>query len=82
MQTISIPENITKLTELSTKAREHANASMVELYRLEGMLSVFNSLNDLGVTEIPIKPKPDVLETIADKDEEEVIDGEATPVQA
>jgi hypothetical protein len=82
MPTISISENITKLTELSIKAREHANASMAELYKLEGMLSVFNNLNDLGVTEIPIKPKPGVLETIADKGEEEVIDGEAAAVQA
>ena len=77
MSAISIDENVSKMTEALDKMRGQMVNHERELYRLEGMLTVFRNLKDLGVTDIPIKPpKPQSgLESVPEK---EVID--ETPV--
>ena len=77
MSSISVNDNVEKMSDALDKMRGQLTSHERELYRLEGMLSVFRNLKDLGVTDIPIKPpKPqNGLESVP---ENEVID--ETPV--
>jgi hypothetical protein len=75
MSSISVEENVTKMTDTLDKMRGQLVGQEREMYRLEGMLTVFRNLKDLGVTEIPVKPPARSLETIPDN---EVLD--ETPV--
>lgn len=77
MSAISIDENVSKMTEALDKMRGQMVNHERELYRLEGMLTVFRNLKDLGVTEIPVKPpqQQQKLETIPDN---EVLDEKPT----
>ena len=70
MPSISVAENITKMSSALDRMRGELTAHEREMYRLEGMLSVFRNLNELGVTEIPVNPPN--LKTIPDN---EVLDG-------
>lgn len=70
MSSISVNDNVEKMSDALDKMRGQLTAHEREVYRLEGMLSVFRSLKDLGVTDIPINPpKPqNGLESVPETD--------------
>lgn len=74
MSSISVTENVEKMSDALDKMRGQLTTHEREVYRLEGMLTVFRNLKDLGVTDIPIKPQ-NGLERVPETD---VID--ETPV--
>lgn len=70
MSFISVNDNVVKMSDALDKMRGQLTVHEREVYRLEGMLTVFRNLRDLGVTDIPINPpKPqDGLESIPETD--------------
>ena len=71
MSSISVDENVTKMSDALDKMRGQLTVHEREVYRLEGMLTVFRNLKDLGVKDIPVnppKPQNDGLESVPEKD--------------
>jgi hypothetical protein len=54
MSSISIDDNVTQMTEALDQMRGQLTGQERQLYRLEGMLSVFRNLKELGVVSIPV----------------------------
>ena len=73
MPSISVVENLNGLTNNLTQIRQQTREAEVESFRIEGMIRVFKSLQDVGVTEIPVPEGVKVLEPPVD----EVIDDPA-----
>ena len=59
----SISTNIKNIEEHMAKLREQATLITTELVRLDGSLSVFRQMSDLGIESVPL-PKDEVLESI------------------
>lgn len=70
MPSISVVENLDGLTNNLNQIRQQTREAEVESFRIEGMIRVFKSLQDVGVTEIPVPEGVKVLEPPVD----EVID--------
>ena len=77
MSSISVTDNVDKMSDALDKMRGQLTTHEREVYRLEGMLTVFRNLKELGVTDIPIKPPKSEtgLEAVPEK---EVLDGNPT----
>ena len=59
------------MSDALDKMRGQLTVHEREVYRLEGMLSVFRNLKDLGVDSIPVsppKPRGGGLEAVPEKD--------------
>lgn len=77
MTYISVIENLTGLNNNLTQIRQQTHEAEAESFRIEGMIRVFKSLQDVGVMEIPVPEGVKTLEPPA----EEVIDEEEAVVQ-
>lgn len=74
MPSISVTENLNVLSTNLQKIRQQTREAEAESLRMEGMIRVFKSLQDVGVAEIPVPEAPKALEPLA---EESVLDDPA-----
>lgn len=79
MPSISVLENLDGLTNNLNQIRKQTRDAEVESFRIEGMIRVFKSLQDVGVTEIPV---PEGMKTLEPPVEENVIDDPAAVPEA
>lgn len=74
MPSISVTENLASLHKNLQQIRQQTREAEAESFRIEGMIRVFKSLQDVGVVDIPLpEGQQKALETAAEE-EEEVID--------
>jgi hypothetical protein len=59
----SISENIKNIETHISKLQQQMGLIQTELVRLDGSLSVFKQMSDLGIENVPI-PKDEVLESL------------------
>ena len=59
----SISDNIKNLETTISKLQQQMGLIQTELVRLDGSLSVFKQMSDLGIEHVPI-PKDEVLESL------------------
>ena len=75
MPSINITENIDGLSNNLLHIRQQTKEADIETYRIEGMIRVFKSLQEVGINEIAI---PDVKETpLEPPTDDEVVDDPA-----
>jgi hypothetical protein len=79
MPSISVIENISGLHKNLQQIRQQTREAEVETYRIEGMIRVFKSLQDVGVIDIPVPETPKTLEGVV---EESVLDDPAAVQEA
>ena len=59
----SISENIKNIEAHMTKLRDQSALINTELVRLDGSLSVFKQMSDLGIENVPL-PKDEIVESL------------------
>jgi len=79
MPSISVIENISGLHKNLQQIRQQTREAEVETYRIEGMIRVFKSLQDVGVIDIPV---PETSKTLEGVVEESVLDDPAAVQEA
>lgn len=67
MPSINVVENLDGLTNNLNQIRRQTREAEVESFRIEGMIRVFKSLQDVGVTEIPVPEEVKTLEPPVDE---------------
>jgi hypothetical protein len=82
MPSISVVDNISGLNKNLQQIRQQTKEAEAETYRIEGMIRVFKSLQDVGVADIPVPEMQPPQKTLEPLVEESVLDDAAAVQEA